>query len=516
MKSLEISPMEYFTERVGSVGKCIKIAEELFQNKIWLHSNIFYKPITENIFDTVFETDITVKREYLFSMDYLSALLSVYRENRQERYLKKFLDVVGQFFEYYERGMFFPVKEDDLIVCAQTLMFIKAFSIVEYEESLKNKIIALLYRYAVYCRDNNNHQDDNNHGLFTDLALLHLSVLFEKLSEAEEWRMHAVRRIHKLFEDTFYKDGVNKEGSLSYFRFNLSQYQSIMEFCKVYEIPGMDMIIQKIGFAKQIFCSFARSDGSYPIIGDGVEMVLKEHNDISALYPEAGICVVKTGQMYLTFKCKGIVQAHTHVDDTSITARFQAFDLVLDSGQYNYDRYHPINRYLRTSGGHSGIFPLFADSLGLKEYLKRCSFSGIDKFDFDGSICCTSGGYELDGGAIKVRRDITIKPERIEVHDKWICKTPQNMRQRFVIPGEFIETSRFTASQRVFETKADKYTIKYEITSETTPIVTTVNFGVLSRRYGDSETTVLLDTIAENSVSGEITAVITVRNGKNE
>ena len=87
-------------------------------------------------------------------MDYLSAVLTVYSENGDEKLLQKFLSIVRQFFDYYERGMFVPVKEDDMIVHAHALMFIKSFTVVSYEEPLKNKIIKYLYicnlMYEIY------------------------------------------------------------------------------------------------------------------------------------------------------------------------------------------------------------------------------------------------------------------------------------------------------------------------------------------------------------------------------
>lgn len=519
MEDLTICPMEYFAERVGGISSCKKIADELLEDRVWLHRDIYYKPVTENIFDTIFDFDVNVNREYLFSMDYLSALLSVYREFKEEKYHRKFLKIVEQFLAYCERGMFFPNKDDDLIICAQTLMFIKSFSIIKYENSLKSKITALLYKYAVYCHNDENYNDENNHGLFTDLALLHLSVLFKALPEAEEWKEHAVKRVLKLFAITFYEDGFNIEGSLSYFRLNLLQYQTIVKFCDVYNISGVNVLEKKIENAEQVFYSFARKGGSFPMIGDGNEMVLKEYNDNSALYPNAGICVVKVGEMYLTFKCKGVMQAHSHVDDTSITARFRTIDLTLDSGQYNYDRYHPINRYLRTSGGHSGIFPIFVDGFGLREYLARRSFCEINKFYFDSDKerYLISGGYELDEGKIKVWRDIIVKAECIEVKDSWICSSPQNMRQRFVLPGNLLDRSRFTVSKRIFEAKVEQYAIRYEIKTGGAFVTTTMNFGVLSKKYEEFEPTILLDTVAENSREGEITAIITVyeRNRKN-
>ena len=512
MDTVRVCPMEYYTDR-AKLKNNIEIAEAILKNRILLWGNVYFEPSAENIFDTVFETSVTTKRLYLLAMDYLSTLLSAYKDTNDLRYLDKFLDIVNQFFNYCERNTFSLTPSDDLIACTQSIMFIKSFSIVQYDETLKKKIVQLLYSHAQYCYDDRNHWDNHNHGLFTDIGLLHLSVLFGTLPEALLWQEHAIERVKKMFQVCFYEDGFNNEGSLGYFWHNLRQYQHIIEFCDVYKISGLESIKGKLEYSKRVvFASFFHSDGSIPMIGDGEEKTFFQIkcNDASALYSDAGICVAKLGGLYLTFKCKDTLQAHTHVDDSSITARFRTLDLALDPGHYNYDRYHPIARFLRTSGGHSGIFPIFADGLSLKEYLKRRSAAGISKFDFDGTAYYISGGYELDDGAIKVQRDIAVKLNRIEVRDSWSCAAPQNMRQRFVLPKELLERSRFTVSKKMFETTVGKTTIQYKIMSEKVPIITTMNFGVQAKQEMTYEPTILLDTVAENSVEGEITAVITI------
>lgn len=511
MRKLSIRPMEYYCDR-GDNSRCIEISRDILLNKILLWGECYFEPSTENIFDTVFDTTDGTYFEYLFAMDYLSTLLSAFRQTNERQYQEKFLELVQQFFEFYDQGTLVLTKTDDLIPYAQSLMFIKSFTLLQYEKELQDKIIALLYCHALYCFDDQNHSDDFNHGLFTDLALLHLSVLFEPMPESAGWQRHAVERVNRLFSVAFYEDGFNNEGSLTYFHCNLLQYQRILDFCSVYNISGLAFTKEMLERSRDALCSFARTDGSFPVIGDGREEFssVYQYNPASALYPDGGLCAIKTGGMLVTFKCKSILQSHTHVDDSSITARYRDIDLALDCGQYSYDRYHPISRFLRTSGGHSGIFPLFADGMALVEYLRRRNSAEIKQYEFDGTTGRVSGGYELDHGAIKVSREITVAPSRIKVRDSWKCASPQTMRQRFALPEQFLPASKFTASKQRLETTVGSCKITYQIWSECSA-VTTVNFGVLARQYGKFETTMLLDTVAENTVQGAITAIITIQ-----
>ncbi len=515
MQELSIREMDYYCDRSGE-SRCVEIADKLLRGQVYLWGdNVFFEPTAENMFDTVFETSDASYREYLFAMDYLSYLLSAYRKTGNEEYKSKFFEIVQRYFEYYDRCSPIWSKFDDLIPCAQTLMFIKSFDILSYELLLKAKIVSLLYSHALYCYDDNNHRDNDNHGLFTDMALLHLSVLFESLPVAETWQKHAVKRVLKLFNRAFYKDGFNNEGSLNYFQHNLVQYKRILDFCTAYQISGLEELQEGLGRVEGVFRSLARDDGSYPIIGDGHEFTIPkmDYDMSSACYPDGGICVVKTGKLYLTFKCSNsTLQFHTHVDDSSITICYGDIDLALDCGQYNDDRYHPVNRYLRTSGGHSGVFPLFVDGLGLREYLDIRNHAGIEQFDFDGVKAQISGGYELDNGTIKIQREIAVEPERVEVRDSWKCTSPHSIRQRFALPKEMLAVSRFTVSKQMFETRVGDCRITYQVFASV-PAVTTMNFGVISKQYFEYEPTILLDTIAEDSVCGDIMTIITISEG---
>ncbi len=512
MQELKIREMDYYCDR-SDESRCVEIADKLLHGQVYFKIyNIFFEPTVENMFDTVFDKSDTSYRADLFEMDYLSYLLSAYRKTGNEEYKSKFFEIVQLYFEYYDRCSPIWSKSDDAIPYAQTLMFIKSFDILSYDLPLKERVISLLYSHASHCCDDNKHWDNDNHGYFTDMGLLHLSVLFEPLPVAETWQKHAVKRILNRFNRTFYKDGFNNEGSLMYFQYNLIQYEKILDFCTVYQIPGLEKLQQDLERVSSVLRSFAWNDGCYPLIGDGAELYFPKmsHDTVSACYPDGGICVVKTGKLYLTFKCSNsILQSHTHVDDSSITIRYGDIDLALDCGHYMYNRFHPINRYLRHSGGHSGVFPLFVDGLSLSRYLGRRNHAGIDQFDFDGVKAHISGGYELDSGAIKIRREIIVEPERIEIRDSWECTSPYSIRQRFALPKEMLAVSKFTTLKHMFETKVRNCRITYQV-SAFVPAVTTMNFGVMSKQYLEYEPTVLLDTVAEHSTHGEITTVITI------
>ena len=102
-----------------------------------------------------------------------------------------------------------------------------------------------------------------------------------------------------------------------------------------------------------------------------------------------------------------------------------------------------------------------------------------------------------------------VSENEITVKDSWEAENPTTMRQRFVIPKELIEHSKFTASKRTLETTVNNCSFKFEIISSSENAFTEVQFGVASPIYYEYETTMLLDTYVQNSTSGEIIAKIT-------
>lgn len=496
--------MDYYTDR------CTKsnfryIADRCTKGDLNLwDSHWFYISHYEgNIFSHEFDVEPSLRREYLFSMDYLTYVLTEYKRSKKEVYKKTFDKIINQFHQYLEtEGPFYS----DLPIYAQTLLFIKALDILG-DIPHQNDFLELLKKYAVWLMDDTHYEFDNNHGLFQDLALLHISVLFEREIQSKIWREHAIRRVTKLFEIAYYKDFTNNENSIIYFKYNNYLYGQIIKFCNYYQISGIKKIESALEKSKEALIVFAHKDTSFPLIGDGSAASRStESNDRSCLFPDLGVAILKIEEVYMSFKCKTVFQSHAHTDLSSITARYKNIDFLIDPGQYNYDRYSPVNRFLRSSAGHSGIFPIFADCMFQKKFCEAIKRSEITVYEYYGGNARVKGEYQLND--VSVCREIFVLPNEITVKDSWSGEKPTVMRQRFIIPKQLIERSKFTVSQRTLESGIGNIKFKYEIIFNPTNALTVVHFGVAAPQYNDYETTMLLDTIAENTLSGQITAKI--------
>lgn len=459
-----------------------------------------------NIFQYEFNgNDVVMKKEYLFTMDYLTNVLTAYRNTGDEIFKHTFKEIIIQYHEYLEMNE--PVY-DELPIYGQTLLFIKALDIFG-DIPYQSDFIALLIKYADWLMEDNNYIDNNNHGIFEDLALLHISVLLDSHPKAVLWKKQAVKRLNRLFEVAYYDDFTNNENSIRYFEINNNLYGQVIQFCENYSISGIDKLKERLEKSTETLITFSHKDCSFPLIGDGRIFYGKESNQDSRLFPDIGIGILKIKETYMSFKCKTVFQAHAHIDVSSITARYKNIDFIIDSGQYNYDRYTPANRYMRSSAGHSGIFPVFADNMFQKEFCDSLEYSDIIQYKCNGTNAYMKGEYKLKD--VSVCREIFVSSNEIIIKDNWCSERPAVMRQRFVIPKELIKKSRFTVSKRTLESEVGDVKFKMEITSDLTDILTVVQFGIAAPQYNVYEETMLLDTFAENALSGGITAKLTFK-----
>lgn len=94
--------------------------------------------------------------------------------------------------------------------------------------------------------------------------------------------------------------------------------------------------------------------------------------------------------------------------------------------------------------------------------------------------------------------------------DSWYTKKPTTMRQRFVLPQYLIKNSKFIASEKRLEVYINKIKIIFKSFVNIGSSVTEVNFGVMSAKLNEYETTMLFDTYVENEKKGKIVTKIRI------
>ena len=190
----KINKMDYYFDRAE--GKdCIDIADRCTEGILILWDKMVFdiKKCEGNIFFYKFKHgDITTKAEYLYTMDYLSCVLSAYKQTGNGLYKEKFLALFEMFIEYIKKENIFEdlLKSDikaELPILGQVLVVIKALDVLGYIPH-EDVIVNLFNEYINWLMEDENYFFDHNHGLFFDLALLHISVLFCNHPNSSQWQ----------------------------------------------------------------------------------------------------------------------------------------------------------------------------------------------------------------------------------------------------------------------------------------------------------------------------------------
>ena len=236
----KINKMDFYYDRAIR-DDYIEIADKctngflFLWNKLYLDENL----CDGNIFFYKFEGEnVETQTVYLYSLDYLSYVLTAYKETGKEVYKNTFDKYINQFYEFIKtEGPFY----DDLSVMGQILCFIKALDILG-EIPYQDYIEKLMLHYADWLADKKNHKFINNHELFGDISLLHISVLFKNHPKSNEWQNYAIECINKMFSLAYYADYTNNENSIGYFNYNNILYSGIIDFCAHYDITSINEI----------------------------------------------------------------------------------------------------------------------------------------------------------------------------------------------------------------------------------------------------------------------------------
>lgn len=521
MKHYEIHKLYYYVDRIkgSSNATILEKADKCVQGVLYLWNQ--YELDTRNVSGNIYEhrligTDVIVRYEYLFAMDYLSYTVQAYKLTQDESYKKSVFHYLDMYSAFLREKKYIDIEFsifNEHTIYSQVLLLAKiidVFGDIPHHEEFEE----LLCRFAEWliCEDNKLYGD--NHGLFQVLGLLHISKMLGDNETTDGWVRKAVEHSNTLYRNLYFDDGTNYENSMMYFDFNNNLFEKVIEFCNFYEINGIEQIKNNINTSRTELEIIAHSDNSLPLIGDGGIKYIGNSIQTSKVFHDLGLTVVKTDDLYLSYKNKTLSTQHAHADVSGLTLRFKNTDIIVDSGQFNYDRYTPINRYVRSAAGHSSFLPIYADAYFLGEFCKSVTYSENYPIDIRKNKICIGGKYVFDD--IEAERIIEIQDRKITLLDRWTSKRPAVMRQRFVLPEKFVENSFFSVSQKTLEAKVDGLKIRFEVVYDDLNFFTVCNFGVAAPRYDECETTLALDTYAANSVSGKISVCIYIEEDEYE
>ncbi len=177
-------------------------------------------------------------------------------------------------------------------------------------------------------------------------------------------------------------------------------------------------------------------DGMIPPLGDSaiISSKVKTLNN-TKWFKDAKVLFIKDDKLYVSLKCGYSLRSHKHVDETSITIRYDGVDLVVDSGSYNYDYKDPIRKYMVSSRAHSGIYPKWLEKVDVSTYCyKFHKSSNIDNVEEKDGIVKASCSYALLKGNIYIQRElhVDLNDYEILIMDSVTSQRKTEFRQQFI------------------------------------------------------------------------------------
>lgn len=480
--------------RVGQVPTNINEVNDLLEFNNQFNWDIDYGP----------KTNMTMF--HLHAFEPVKYLLQAYEVDENLNYLRKSIELIESWskfatinetkYTWYDHC----VAERTLIVLLLKI-YLNKIEIHKYNEFLS----IFLKKHQSFLGDQKNYIF-GNHGLMMDRSL-YLSSKYLKNSDSQLYIELALRRINKLFKESFSSNGINYENSISYHLFNLDLFllieYKLLRFFGDSVSDDFEAIIQK---AIQYISVFTQPNKKFPNIGDGERYSLdsiysRRTGDIyrnsayltsdklnahkNYFFKNESVFYHKNGPAYLSFISGKRYNIHKHGDDLSLTYSFGDDDLLVDCGTFTYQK-GEFRHHFMSAKAHNGLlvngegYPFLSeekDKIGLLHFEENEDFTYIvgknDLFD-----------------TVNINRHIIItKMGTIIIHDELLSDFKQSYEQNFNLHPDFnnspyvIENQKFSIRHPESKYKLSFY--QHHTASSTISIGNSnkPDFGIYSEKF---------------------------------
>jgi len=272
-------------------------------------------------------------------------------------------------------------------------------------------------------------------------AVFIVGVLLPEFQEASTWRKNGMDRLYMQLHEQVYPDGLEYELALGYNNWVLRNFANVLELAKLNgrmdELPKDYLSLMEKMYDYQTYAMMP--DGAVPGLNDsgnaspvqylregygyfphrkdflwvatrGEEGKMPGKTSIS--FPYSGHYVMRSGwdadALYLLFDAGPFGSGHQHEDKLHIILSAYGKQLLLDAGNYMYDRSR-WRRYVLSTRGHNTIRVDGQDQSRRRlrdTWILPMPFQPLDNVwvsepDFDYAVGCYESGYGPDR-AIKV------------------------------------------------------------------------------------------------------------------
>ena len=419
----------------------LNICNELIHDKIYVRKEFEIVKIKE---DGLWNMDPFKNRSWRFWVNCLimcEYLLDGYEESSDDRYLKKALDII---FNWYEDSALSRNITDmtwhDHSTALRTLILSRVFEVIgnlkSYEHNIQ-KLEEIIEQHCCKLIDDDFYMKKHNHGLDQDIALYIACSLVNTMKNADQWKRKAKKRFWIQIDNLFAYDGSYLEHSLSYSyscTTRLIMFMNFMKCCGDYDYKKIENTINQ---QMRFLTYMCQPNGDLPPIGDGEFMSLSyedfkmnnnyieqvkfletkgkegnEPNEIDAIFPMGEYCVLRNTWEYshetvqLIFNSSFHSRVHKHHDDLSINLFAHGQPILIDAGKFNYNYDDVERKYVVSRVAHNTVC---VDNKNTNISRINIGKSGISNYYFSNNISIVSGIQCLYEGVIHQRVVIYLK-----------------------------------------------------------------------------------------------------------
>ena len=363
-------------------------------------------------------SDVRVLWE-LNRLGHMLTLGRAYALTREESFAEEFFEQLESWRSQNPVG-FGPNWACAMEVSLRALNLLAAFRLLRRSRALDERrlasLLALFDAHAHYVRRNLefSYIATGNHYLSDVVGLLWLGVCLPELRAAEEWRAFGLRETLREMDKQVLADGADCEASTGYHRFVTELFLYSFTLCRANGIEIEARHWHRLRSMLEYVRAYLRPDGRAPLVGDtdggqplpivrrgaddhahllavgaallgeprfklfeeapeevawllGTEGV-KTYSELettgarsaqSAVFKDAGACVMREGDMYLMMSASGAGLAgrgaHGHNDALSFEVSARGVSFIADAGTYVYTADARARQQFRSTAFHSTV-----------------------------------------------------------------------------------------------------------------------------------------------------------------
>lgn len=432
-------PTEKLIKTTNISHKSIEIADGILQNEFFFLGNLEKIQFgTEIDWNYQHSNAANTYQLYIQTLNVISYLCDAYVETKETIYLYKAYTLLLDWILYIKTDKYEnKFKWVDHTVANRTLNIIYFYNLSKNEINIEESIIAdILIQHGHFLYDDMNYVK-NNHGIMVDRSLLVLSVFLNNHVESPRWFEKGKLRVRDAFLRDFSFQGVHLENSPAYHKMVKNMFEKIQGFLVEHNLTLGDDISEKLKMTRNYLKYILKPNGYLPTIGDTALGKLNVKKNFNSFHdPEAGITVMQSknkndiDSTWLSFICGYGSKTHKHRDDLSINLYYKGEDILVDSGQYNYDLYDKYRQYILSPQSHSTIIQKnknykIKPPHENKELIKTVNYTSNSLYDYVKGIHKGYDGFSLE------RSIIFFKPDIIFIYDKIISDEVRIFQQNY-------------------------------------------------------------------------------------